>query len=59
MRDYRLYFLDNSDHVRRAVDLQCEDDDHAIANAVEHAHPHARELWELSRLVRRFESSVS
>ena len=58
MREYRLYFLDKDDHVLRAVDLTCDDDGEAIAASAEHRHSHAKELWELARLVCRLEPSA-
>lgn len=56
MVDYRLYFMDANNHIRRRVDLDCRDDAHAIEVVGEHA-PHGRvELWQRDRLVKRFES---
>ena len=53
--DYRLYFLDKNDHIRRRIDLDCRDDAHATEVAAEHMDGNARELWDGARLVRRFE----
>ncbi len=56
MPDYRLYFLDRSDHVRRALDLDCRDDGHAISVVSDHLSHNAMELWQGDRLVRRFQA---
>ena len=55
MRQYRLYFLDGGDHIRRRLDLECDDDAHAIAVVSEHISPGAMELWDGDRLVKRFD----
>ena len=56
MADYRLYFLDQNNHVRHVVPLaDCADDEAAIRTAVSHSNAQAMELWLLDRLVRRFE----
>lgn len=57
MTHYRLYFFDARDHISRAVDIECRDDDEAIANVREHAHPFAIELWQGARRIDRFEPS--
>jgi len=55
MPGYRLYLLDGADHIRQAAELECQNDEHAVA-VVEERHPGIRmELWEGPRLVRRFE----
>jgi hypothetical protein len=55
--DYRLYFLNGRDQIRRAVVLpDCEDDEHAIRVVQDHADgAPAMELWLSGRLVKRFE----
>jgi len=53
MTYYRLYILDGSNHIRRAVELQCEDDEAAIALAAQHADGREVELWNRERLVWR------
>jgi len=58
MPGYRLYLLDGAGHIREAVELECRDDEHAVAMALvqEHHQRIAMELWEGARLVRRFEA---
>lgn len=55
MADYYLYILDGRDHVRRRVDLECRDDEHAIMIAGDYRRHDAMELWSGDRLVKRFE----
>ena len=52
---YYLYLLDRADHVRRRLDLDCRDDVHAIEVVEEHDRSLTMELWEGSRMVKRFE----
>ncbi len=54
---YYLYFFDIHNHVRRRLDLECRDDDHAIEAVNEHRHTMAMELWQGARMVKRFERS--
>ena len=54
---YRLYFFDARDHIGRALDIECRNDDEAIASVREHAHPFAIELWQGARRIERFEPS--
>ena len=53
--DYRLYFIDANNHIRRRVDLECRDDAHAIEVVGEHAPEGGVELWQGARLVKRFD----
>ena len=56
MRGYKLYLFDDKDHIRSAIDLECEDDAHAIR--VAEASPSARmELWQGARKVKKFRAS--
>ncbi len=55
LADYRLYFLDPQNHIRRRVDLECRDDGHAIEMVADHAPHGGVELWQGARLVKRFE----
>ena len=57
--DYRLYLLDKNNHVRRRVDLECRDDEHAIEVVSEHEWYSVMELWQRYRLVRRFEAKAA
>lgn len=58
MADYRLYFLDATGHIRKAVELECADENEAINLAEDHRqarhHDHAMELWQRARLIRHF-----
>jgi hypothetical protein len=61
MAHYRLYFLDATDRIRGAVDLECESDSEAI-NRVEgqrarRGHSHGMELWQQTRQIRTFAGS--
>ena len=53
MTHYRLYFLDDDDHIRHAVSLECENDDEATELARGHADGRTLELWQGARLVAR------
>jgi len=55
MADYRLYFFDAKNHIKRRIDLECRDDAHAIEVSGEHASQGVVELWRRDRLVKRFE----
>jgi hypothetical protein len=55
MADYRLYFLDGANHIRRAVEFHCDDDAAATARAHAEADGRCMELWSRSRFVRRFD----
>ena len=54
MADYKLRFLSAGDEPSRAIDLDCEDDDHAIRVVQEHLIHDQMELWQGDRLVMRF-----
>jgi hypothetical protein len=54
MTDYRLYFLKDN-HIRRVVELECESDVEALGLAERHRGGDTMELWQRSRLVKRFE----
>jgi hypothetical protein len=53
MRSYKLYLLDENDRIQSAMDLQCDDDADAIQLA-QSLLDGAMELWQGSRIVRRF-----
>ena len=53
MTHYRLYLLDDGNHIRRAFDLDCADDDEAVKTAETYVDGHAVELWERTRKVAR------
>jgi hypothetical protein len=57
MSYYRLYFLDSSNRIREALDMEQPDDRGAIAAAAARAADgRAMELWNYDRVVRRFEA---
>jgi hypothetical protein len=55
MCGYRLYLLDDRDHITSAMDLECEDDAHAVRLA-ETSLNAPMELWQGARLVKRFDA---
>jgi hypothetical protein len=59
MAGYRLYFVDDRDHIRDAVDLDGVDDADAIVKAEEHADGRGMELWRRARVVMRFAANGS
>ncbi len=58
MCEYKLYLLDDRDHIRSAVDLECEDDEQAIRLARASLNA-PMELWQGSRKVKKFEAAGS
>ena len=54
--DYHLYFL-RAGHIVHRVDLECGDDEEAVATVREHADGRAMELWQAARLVKQFPAS--
>jgi hypothetical protein len=54
MLDYRLYFLDDADHIQGVVEFDCAGDAEAIAHAKTYADGRAMELWRRDRWIRRF-----
>lgn len=54
MPHYRLYMLDEQQHIRHAHDLDCPNDGAAVTAIKEHNLPTPMELWCGKRLVRRF-----
>jgi hypothetical protein len=60
MSDYRLYFLDNTNHIRHAVELICASDRDAVRAAEERAKGHERlELWQRERIVKTWGADSS
>jgi hypothetical protein len=51
---YRLFYFDEADHIRKAVVLECDSDDEAVALALQRSDGRAMELWLQTRLVRPF-----
>ena len=52
--EYYLYFTDRQSHVLERLDLVCNDDSQAIEVALAHADGRSMELWQRSRVVKRF-----
>ena len=55
MADYRLYFLDEANHIRGVAEFHCDDDAAAAARAESYDDGRRMELWSRDRFVRRFE----
>lgn len=53
--DYRVFLHDRENHNLNVELVEAESDEHAIDQAAKIIHPHGNELWQRSRLVRRFE----
>jgi hypothetical protein len=51
MADYRLYFMDEQGHIRRALEFVCDDDAEAIQRAEQHVDGLDLELWQRDRVV--------
>ena len=54
MAGYRLHFINAQGEATRGIDLDCTDDEQAIAVVQEHLIHDSMELWQDDRLVRRF-----
>ena len=57
--EYRLYFLDRTDHIRGVIPFECDGDRQAKVFAVARAHGKAIELWNRARLVMRNYTKVA
>ena len=58
MREYKLYIFDDKNHIRSAIDLECEDDAQAIRLA--RASPKGpMELWQGARMVKTFRPALT
>lgn len=55
MNDYRLYFLDEANHIRGVTEFVAADDTAAAERASAHRESRIMELWSRDRLVKRFE----
>jgi hypothetical protein len=51
MIEYRAYILTRDDHIAKAVDLFCKDDETAKERAKQLVNGHDVELWQLGRKV--------
>ncbi len=54
MAEYRAYIIKDDGHFKRAVDLDCCDDDAAKEAAKKLVDGHDVELWQLGRKVETF-----
>lgn len=52
---YRVYFLNGQGRIMRAIDLACDNDEQAVAEARRLSSGQAVELWERARLIGRYE----
>ena len=58
MADYRLYFLDQANHIRSVLEFGSDDDAEAAEHARRHADGRTMELWRRDRLIKRFEGGA-
>jgi hypothetical protein len=56
MSDYRVYVLDDADHVKDRIELDCADDSAAIEYAKQYIDGHDIELWQRDRRIARFDT---
>lgn len=54
MTSYRLYFLDDQDHIADATEIEVAGDREALDRAEAQADGRAMELWRLDRVIRKF-----
>ena len=59
MADYKLYYLDSFNRIQGRTDLEAEDHDAAIAEAVRRSDGRPMELWCGAQVVKRFPRSAS
>jgi hypothetical protein len=55
MHEYRAFIIGPDGHVSDRIDLYCKNEDDARKRAKLLVDGHAVELWELDRLIERFE----
>ena len=55
MREYKAYFIGPDGRIAGRVDLVCADDDEARERAKDLADSQPVELWQLDRMIERFE----
>lgn len=53
MSGYRLYFLDEEDHIIRANELECSSDEEAIVTAEQCRDGRDVELWQKARFIKK------
>jgi hypothetical protein len=54
MVEYRAYIIGDNGRFKKAVDLDCQDDESAKEKAEALVDGHDVELWQLGRLIERF-----
>ena len=59
MAEYRLYFIDQQDHIRGAEDILAADDVAALRHAELHPDPRTKEVWRGAHQLGRFGGSAS
>jgi hypothetical protein len=57
VQDYSLYIVGRSGRPVREIEVECANDDAAIDLARQSVDGHDVELWQLDRMIRRFESA--
>jgi hypothetical protein len=55
MSDYRVYVLDNDDHITARVELDCADDSAAIEYAKQFVNGQDIELWQGDRRIAKLD----
>lgn len=55
MSDYRVYIIDDDDHIINFIEIDCADDSDAIEHAKHHLDGHDIELWQRDRRIARFD----
>lgn len=58
VRDYRVYYIDESGRVVRREVLRCENDERAVALLEQPRGEPVVELWDLGRLVTRIDARL-
>ena len=51
MRHFRVYLIGSDGHIKKVIDLQCEDDDEARTQANQVADGCVVELWQSGRQI--------
>lgn len=59
MPSYRFYFMTVGDRIMRGQDVECDNDDDALARARSLHNAHGIEVWEGRRKVGRIQPSLN
>jgi hypothetical protein len=51
MSSYRYCFLNETGEIHGGLDVECDNDDHALDGAAQLEHIHGMEVWQWERLV--------